>query len=76
MVEAIAWKQHLNYGDVVSKNELLKDIKENLIRLLNDYKGRGVENEDFYISEVQKMFTGGVVPSKIDWKIMTNVLRP
>lgn len=75
MVQEIAWKQHLRYRDVVSKNELLKDIKTNLISLLNDYKGRGIENEDFYISEVKKMFTGGIVPSKIDWKIMISVLR-
>ena len=75
MAEIIAWKKHLSYRDIVSKNELLKDIKTNLISLLNDYKGRGIENEDFYISEVQKMFMGGVVPSRIDWKIMINVLR-
>lgn len=75
MSDPIVWQQEPNYRQVVTKGELLRDIKTNIIHLLNDYKGRGIENEAFYTAEVEKLFTGGVVPSLIDWKILNAVLQ-
>lgn len=71
----IDWLNEPTYREVISKERLLKDIKTNLISLLNDYKGRGIENEERLIDEVKKMFTGGVVPSLVDWKILNLVLQ-
>lgn len=71
----IDWLTTPEHGQVVTKNKLLKDIKTNMISLLNDYIGRGIENEARLISEVQKMFKGGIVPSRSDWMILNLVLR-
>ena len=75
MTQPIKWIKEPEYREIVSKEEILRDIKTNLISLLNDYKGRGIENEAAYIEEVNKMFTGGVVPSYKDWTVLVNVLK-
>lgn len=70
----IDWLKEPIYRQVITKGELLKDIKTNIKSLLNDYRGRGIENEARLIAEVDKMFTGGVVPSLVDWKVLNIVL--
>ena len=75
MVQEINWLKKPEQYEVITKNKLLKDIKTNMISLLNDYKGRGFENENELIEEVRKMFTGGVVPSIVDWRIINVVLK-
>lgn len=73
-IKEIDWLKQPEYRQVITKKELLVDIKANIKSLLSDYKGRGIENEDMLIAEVQTMFTGGVVPSLVDWKILNLVL--
>lgn len=74
ITKEIEWIKQPVYGEVVTKGQLLKDIKTNIKSLLNDYRGRGIENEAMLIAEVDKMFTGGVVPSLVDWKVLNMVL--
>lgn len=75
MVNPIDWNTSAQFRDIVSKETLLSEIKTNMINLLQDYKGRGIENEDFYIAEAEKLFTRQTVPALADWKVIDAILR-
>lgn len=69
------WKDSIFQGDIPSKNILLHEIKSNLINVINDYIGLGIENEDELIKEVQKLWTGQIIPDRNDWNIIVDVLK-
>lgn len=69
------WNDTIKDGDVLSRKILLHEIKTNLANILQDYAGRGVENEAALIADVNTLFTGEIIPSRRDWDILVTVLR-
>lgn len=69
------WADTIRQGDILSREILLDEIKANLTSVLNDYVGRGVENEVALKQDVATLFTGEVIPSRNDWNIIINVLK-
>lgn len=69
------WVDTIRQGDVLSKGILLDEIKANLTSVLNDYIGRGVENEATLKQNVATLFTGEVIPSRKDWTTIIAVLK-
>lgn len=68
------WTDTINQGDVLSKSILLDEIKANLTSVLNDYIGRGIENEQALKVKVAALFTGELIPSRSDWTTIVSVL--
>lgn len=69
------WLDTIQEGDVLSRTILLDEIKANLTAVLNDYVGRGIENEQALKVQVATLFTGEVIPSRTDWNIIVSVLK-
>ena len=69
------WFDTPQAGDVLSRSVLLDEIKRNLVAVLNDYKGLGIENEAALIVKVNALFTGDVIPSRTDWNTLVLVLK-
>ena len=72
---ALIWSDSLQYGELLSRTIFLDEIKANIGWLLEDYKGKGVENEAEWQTKTATLFTGIVIPSRADWTILTEVLR-
>lgn len=62
-------------GDVLSREQLLGEIKTNMIAVINDYKELGIENENQLILMTSKLFMGDIIPTKTDWENLNTVLR-
>lgn len=69
------WIKKPESNDVLSRIDFLNELKENMAKIIEDYKGRGVENEDQLIAKVKKMFTGYIIPSRDDWDTLEEVLN-
>lgn len=69
------WKSLTSAGDLLYRDQLLGEIKTNIINVLKDYKGLGIENEDALIAQTQRLFTGDIIPSRNDWEVLNTVLR-
>lgn len=69
------WVDNPQSGDVLSREVLLDEIKQNIIDVLNDYKGLGIENENQLIQQANTLFTGDIIPSRDDWNILILVLK-
>lgn len=69
------WLDTINQGDVLSRSVLLDEIKGNMTKVLNDYIGRGIEDEVALKQDVATLFTGEIIPSRKDWTTITDVLR-
>lgn len=68
------WIDTIKEGDIPSKKIFLREIKTNMASVLTDYQGLGKENESELINKVNSLFTGEVIPSRSDWKIIQEVL--
>lgn len=70
-----SWYETDTAGDVLSRERLLGEIKINLINVITDYKGLGINNEDALIAQVHQLFLGEIIPTRKDWTTLTNVLE-
>ena len=69
------WNSRTSAGDILYRDQLLGEIKTNMINVISDYKGLGVENELALIARTNTLFTGDVIPSRKDWDTLNYVLR-
>ena len=69
------WNSRTSAGDVLYRDQLLGEIKTNMINVINDYKGLGVENELALIARTNTLFVGDVIPSRRDWETLNYVLK-
>ena len=68
------WNSRTSAGDVLYRDQLLGEIKTNMVNVINDYRGLGVENEEALITQPHTLFTGDIIPSRDDWEILNKVL--
>ena len=70
------WIDTVQPGDILSRSVLLDEIKANLVSVLSDYLGKGDDTtETALIARAQTLFTGELVPSRIDWDIIVDSCR-
>lgn len=69
------WNDKINQGDIPSKGILLHEIKANLVNVINDYRGLGIDNEDDLIAKTQTLWTGQIIPDRNDWNVIVYVLK-
>lgn len=70
-----SWTDNILEGDVPSKSIFFDELKTNLISVIQDYAGAGIENEQNLISQVNTLFIGEIIPSRNDWEIISSVLN-
>ena len=69
------WNSRTSAGDVLYRDQLLGEIKTNMINVISDYKDLGVNNELALIARTNTLFTGDVIPSRKDWETLNYVLK-
>lgn len=69
------WFDVIEQGDIPSKVILLDEIKANLIDVITDYKGLGIEDEDLLISKTISLFTSEIIPDRNDWNNISSILK-
>lgn len=68
------WNHGVSPGDLIYRDELLGDIRKNIISIIQDYVGRGIENEALLTRQANQLFQGDIVPSRTDWDNLNNLL--
>lgn len=68
------WYDRVKEGDLVRSDYVLDEIKLNMVNVIKDYAGSGIENEDELIEEANSLFTGDFVPSARDWDLIKHLL--
>lgn len=69
------WVDPLIEGDLLSKDVFFKELKQNMVSVIQDYVGKGVENEAQLIAQTNELFTGDIMPARNDWVILSNILN-
>lgn len=69
------WLEYPLLYDSIRSSVFFDEFKVNLVAVINDYRGLGVENEDVLIARVNTLFTQETVPARRDWVIIQDVLH-
>lgn len=69
------WSTQPNVYDVIQKGIFFSDLKSNLIAVTRDYMGLGVEDEAVMVEDINRMFSGDIVPARADWDILDDILH-
>ena len=69
------WSTQPNAYDVIQKGIFFSDLKSNLTAVTRDYMGLGVEDEAVMIEDINRMFSGDIVPARADWDILDDILH-
>lgn len=68
------WQSTPQAGDRIQRQNMLDEIKTNLIAVIRDYEDLPPFNEGELILEAEKLFTGDIVPSRKDWERLIRLL--
>lgn len=69
------WKHPLLQGELVRREDMLDEIKKNIIAVIADYKDLPPLDSPLLTMQAERLFTGQVVPSRDDWENLTEMLR-
>ena len=68
------WLEYPSRNDSVSKTVFFDELKTNLVAVIKDYAGLGIENESTLIALTNKLFRGTIVPSRADFSQLQAIL--
>ena len=68
------WYDYPKAYDIVKDSVFFDELKENLISVIYDYAGLGVEDEAEIAYQASQLFLDKIVPSKKDWKNLEEIL--